>query len=195
MSGNKGRRFTAEHRRRLSEAMKRARAKWTPDQTRDAVRFWSRVDRRGPDECWLWTGARNARGYGVFGLRNKKVLASRFALWGGHGPAGRVAMHRCDNPPCCNPAHLIDATQDANMLDATAKGRMARGEQSGAWTKPEKRRRGEDHGNSKLTAEDVRDIRRRAADGERIKVIADTHRMSAAHIRAIVKREAWSHVE
>lgn len=96
--------------------------------TTTAEQFWSRVDRRGPDECWPWTAARNYRGYGKVTRAGKALPASRLAWILTHGEVaeGLFVCHRCDNPPCCNPAHLFLGTPLENNDDKIAKGR-ARG--------------------------------------------------------------------
>lgn len=89
-------------------------------------RFWSRVDKAaGPDGCWPWTGALHEKGYGLFGLSDKTWRAHRYALIasGVAIPDGMVVMHKCDNPPCCNPDHLQVGTSRANIHDMIAKGR------------------------------------------------------------------------
>lgn len=88
-------------------------------------RFWAKVDARSDDECWPWIGSRNRDGYGTFGLASRKtVLAHRFAYATTVGePMRQNVLHRCDNPPCCNPAHLFLGDQAANVADAIAKGR------------------------------------------------------------------------
>jgi hypothetical protein len=84
-----------------------------------------------PDTCWMWSGARlKHRNYGVFydvAIR-RTVLAHRRAWEVTHGPipAGQSVLHRCDNPPCCNPAHLFLGTQLDNMRDMARKGRRSR---------------------------------------------------------------------
>lgn len=77
--------------------------------------------------CWEWTGARHRRGYGSFSHRNQAYRA-HVAAWIVHAgqPVARgiQVLHRCDNPPCCNPAHLFTGTQRDNMQDAARKGRL-----------------------------------------------------------------------
>jgi hypothetical protein len=103
------------------------------------ARFWSRVDRSG--DCWLWTGARYPRGYGMVacgrGTDGRLVnnYAHRVAYILTHGPlpiSAPVVRHRCDNPPCCNPAHLCVGTQADNINDAAVQGKYRR-ERPGAW--------------------------------------------------------------
>jgi hypothetical protein len=88
--------------------------------------FWSRVDRRGPDECWLWTGGRDPKGYGQFYRGRTKYRANRavLELLTGRPLGDLLSCHRCDNPPCCNPAHLFIGTISDNTRDAFLKGRL-----------------------------------------------------------------------
>lgn len=93
-------------------------------------RFWQRVDRGSPDSCWPWKPMRiGGRGYGLtqarIGSRTRKLTAHRLAwLASGHVlHSNRVIAHKCDNPPCCNPAHLFEATASENMRDMVHKGR------------------------------------------------------------------------
>lgn len=92
------------------------------------IRFWRKVDQSGgPDACWPWMGARKPKGYGNFcTVRTppKTVLAHRYAYEQTHGPIpeGLVLRHRCDNPPCCNPAHLLPGTGAENTQDAIERG-------------------------------------------------------------------------
>lgn len=95
------------------------------------AKFWEKVDRRGPNDCWPWTGNRNRSGYGRH-YRNKTEFfqSHRFSYELHHqvklDPSVFVC-HRCDNPPCCNPAHLWLGTPADNVADCIAKGRNSRG--------------------------------------------------------------------
>lgn len=96
------------------------------------IPFWDRVDRSGgPDACWPWTGARNTFGYGNVGENGFTLTASRVAYeltYGfippGEGYHGNVVRHTCDNPPCCNPRHLVLGTQADNNHDRDVRRRL-----------------------------------------------------------------------
>ena len=101
---------------------------------------WTEVIRRaelGP--CWEWVGARNPAGYGnlATGARSKgghclPMTASRaaYTAWTEPIPEGRAVLHRCDNPPCINPAHLFLGTTQDNSTDMVDKGRSNYGTRS-----------------------------------------------------------------
>lgn len=98
-----------------------------------AMYFHRHVDRSaGPLACWPWTGLRS-KGYGRFKVGDKnRYFAHRVAWELANGPIRRdlgelVVMHTCDNPPCCNPAHLRLGTDADNQADMRAKGRHAHG--------------------------------------------------------------------
>ena len=90
--------------------------------------FWRHVDMSGgPDACWPYDGAHTEDGYGLVtrGARGHQVTttASRFAFIdaGGVVGDGEVVDHVvCDNPPCCNPAHLRAVSQQDNILRGTS---------------------------------------------------------------------------
>jgi hypothetical protein len=91
-------------------------------------KFWAQMDRR-ENGCWEFIGTRTPKGYGLFEVYGKRSYAHRHALElaKGQSPSpDSVAMHKCDNPPCCNPAHLKWGTQLKNIADAKRKGRMGR---------------------------------------------------------------------
>jgi hypothetical protein len=94
-----------------------------------AERFWSKVDKSaGPEACWPWMGGMSGR-YGKYypAGRHSGELAHRYALMVATGPPqpeAPHALHSCDNPPCCNPAHLHWGTHQQNMQEAADRGRM-----------------------------------------------------------------------
>jgi len=95
--------------------------------------FWSRVDKRGPDECWPWTGCRGNFGYGVIGVEGERLYSHRvtYILAYGEIPDGLLVRHLCNNPACCNPTHLALGTDQDNMNDKVRAGRQQRGEEIG----------------------------------------------------------------
>lgn len=81
-----------------------------------------------PDECWEWKGTTDPKGYGRFARNGRNLLAHR-ASWevvNGPIPEGLCALHKCDNPACCNPNHLFIGTKRDNALDRTRKGRTGK---------------------------------------------------------------------
>lgn len=152
-------------------------------------RFWSKVQRTGPDECWLWQAHRTRSGYGHFSTwvsdHNKVTVAHRMAwtLTNGAIPAGLCVCHRCDNPPCCNPSHLFLGTQRENIADMDAKGRAHR-----------VRLPGSKNHQAKLTEALVVDIRRCHGRGETAVALAKQYGVSDVLIGLVVSRRAWRHV-
>jgi hypothetical protein len=82
-------------------------------------------------ECWHWSGRRTKLGYGQFDIDGRTRFAHRLAWSFSNGEAPREldVLHKCDNPACVNPKHLMLGTHLDNMRDKVAKGRQPRGEQ------------------------------------------------------------------
>ncbi len=145
---------------------------------------WKFVAVGEPDECWPYTGAKRRRGYGAFALNKRSLPAHRAVFQDATGidPGDRMVCHTCDNPPCCNPAHLFLGTATDNVHDMLSKGRA----------RPP---RGEQHHGAKLTVDQVREIRTRRAAGEKLVDIAREYDVGDARLSVIVNHpdKAWSH--
>lgn len=147
-------------------------------------RFWSNVDRSGgPDACWEWQGRRTWNGHGTLSVNGKTVTANRvaFAIASGRWPKWN-ACHTCDNPPCCNPAHLFDASQASNLADMFAKGRQNHA-------------KGERHGSAKLCASDIRQIRSAPWTATLARELAEKYGVSKNYISEIRRYTKWRHIE
>jgi len=151
-------------------------------------RFWRKVNKTA--SCWLWTGAKNEKGYGVAWDGKRTHMAHRvsFMLTQGYMPALCV-LHHCDNPACVNPAHLFLGTRADNNRDMCAKGRHAK-------KKPGSQRRGAEHHAAKMTPDTVREMRREyAAGGISYSMLAQKYGLALGSTYRIVNREVWKHVE
>ncbi len=80
------------------------------------------------DSCWEWQGSRTHGGYGEACFKRNRKSAHVFAYIAAHGPLpdGVCVLHKCDNPPCCNPLHLFLGTFAENNKDRNRKGRSYR---------------------------------------------------------------------
>lgn len=149
-------------------------------------RFWSNVERLDPDVCWPWKGARVRNGYGQIRgdpegavLRGRKLRAHRVAFELAYGPIppGLHILHRCDNPGCVNPGHLLLGTHQDNMADMTAKQRHAHGERQPT---------------RKLSRHQVRAIRWLAKhDPAPLAQLAGEFGVATSNISIILSRRTW----
>lgn len=144
-----------------------------------------RISREDEGGCWVWTGAKNDAGYGQIRLNGaaKYVHRLMFELSGQIIGEGLHLCHKCDNPACCNPAHLFQGTAKENLADMRAKGR---------W-KPTPSL-GEAHGCAKLTAVEVRLIRQLCEDKVSQYEIAKRFGISQSSVHAIKTRLNWASV-
>lgn len=92
-------------------------------------RFWDNVDKQGPDDCWEWIATRSDKGYPLFHLGMKKYRTATRIAWEIENkipfPKKLLACHRCDNPPCVNPAHIWAGTHSDNTWDSVLKNRWS----------------------------------------------------------------------
>lgn len=152
----------------------------------EKARLWSKIDVRGPDDCWLWMAQHKKKdGRGVIKFRQIDFQVPRvtLALVDGNFPEGSVyACHECDNPPCCNPAHLWWGTHAENLADAARKGLMYK------W---QGRRSGHLNPNAKLKPSDVLKIR---SDPRTQIEIAAQYGVGETAINNIKHRRTWSNL-
>jgi len=155
---------------------------------KDIKRFWAKVEIRGPDECWKWI-AWKSKGYGMFSFESKSVSSHRVSwfIHFGYLPSFNfytksLVLHHCDNKACVNPKHLFIGTQKDNVRDCVKKGRCIRAS-------------GERQHLSKLTEDQVKDIRAMRKIGLRYRSIAKMFSISINNSMKIVNIETWKHVK
>lgn len=151
-------------------------------------RFWAKVKVGAPTECWEWVGARDNYGYGfMFRSRNPqryyKAHRLSWELANGRELADdEFILHACDWPPCVNPAHLSAGTKGDNNRDRAAKGRG-------------RHPSGLESTSSKLTAEQVREIRKQWRAGKSQSMLAREYPVGQAQISRIVRNVVYKDVK
>lgn len=132
--------------------------------------------------CWEFNGSRR-HGYGQIALAGKRnEIASRAAYMAWVGPieAGLFVCHRCDNPPCINPAHLFLGSHDENVQDCVSKSRNVHGVRQ--WK-------------SKLTDEDARGVRETYATGLYTqRQVGEMFGIVQTTVSAVITGKHWKHV-
>lgn len=130
--------------------------------------------------CWIWMGLLDANGYGQIKVagRMERVHRASWKTFVGPIPAGMKALHRCDIRCCANPDHLFLGTQFDNMADMFRKGRNAVV-------------LGEANPNSKLTADQVREIRQ---SGLGCVALGKQYGVGKSMISYIKTGKNWTHV-
>lgn len=134
------------------------------------------------DVCWDWTGSCDDKGYGRFKLRGAFNFAHRASYTVHVGPIadGLFIRHDCDRPVCVNPAHLQPGTQAQNVEDSILRGRHTRGTTQGL---------------SKVTEDDVLEIRRLHAEGGwSYPALGQKFGLTGTSIGYIVRRHTWKHI-
>ena len=143
-----------------------------------AKRFWEKVDKNGPNGCWIWVAHKDKNSYGridgkyahiiSWELNNSPILNSLHVL------------HHCDNPACVNPDHLFLGTHQDNMKDMIEKNRQAKGEKNGM---------------SKLTEKIVLEIRADWATGKYTQQkLAKKYNNKRGTVCDVIKNKTWKHI-
>lgn len=160
-----------------------------PDlQPQDILRFWSKVKIRTTNNaCWLYMGERQTRSpYGSFTFwrgGRRRVNAHRIAFLISTGIWSLLDIcHHCDNPPCCNPAHLFKGTRADNMQDAARKGRT-------------RTPKGIASPRAKLNDDAIKFIRETwASRAMTRKAMAEMFKVSMGAIQQVTDGRRWKHV-
>ncbi len=135
-------------------------------------------------DCWEWLGPVTPEGYGeigYFGKKHYRVHRAAYEVWVGPIPDGKQINHHCDNPPCINPEHLYAGTHEENMRDVDERKR---------------RRYNETHTNTKLSQEDIREIKKIYSEGLLTQyMLAELYGSSQSHISSIIRGNKRRYVD
>jgi hypothetical protein len=147
----------------------------------DKKRFFAKVKVNEKTGCHEWQGYLS-RGYGKIRIEHKKTQVNRVAYQIAFGEFNEAlcVCHKCDNPCCVNPEHLFLGTRSDNMLDMVSKKRGILPDNAG-----------EKHGMSKLTKEQVLEIR---ASKHTQSTLAKKFGVHQQHISRIINRQTWKHI-
>lgn len=132
--------------------------------------------------CWLWGGSLTSEGYGRIKIGKKQYGATRVCYLiyvSSFLPDDLVVRHKCDNPRCVNPEHLLIGTHADNMKDKSERGRQAKGSKNAK---------------SKLNEEQVREIRDLPKYGWNGPMIAEMYGISRQSVYAVLNGKNWSHL-
>lgn len=155
-------------------------------------RFWEKVNIKNIHDCWDWQSSINNDGYGQFWIKGhsfngfelsgKQQLAHRISWLFKHGilPKENLVCHTCDNRRCVNPNHLFLGSSQDNMNDKVVKGRAVGG-----------KLKGEEHGKSKLTQEQIIAIRK---SNFTQKTLAQIYNVKQNTISMIKNNKIWKHL-
>ncbi len=150
----------------------------------DDGRFWScRYNRWGLMNTWreLKPTPNNEYGRCIIRLGRKRVAYAHHVMleaFVGPKPANMEALHINGNAGDNRLANLRWGSREENIADMRLHGRM----------------KGEKHFAAKLTADLVREIRRRADAGEIHQQIANSLGIKREQVSKIYRRERWAHI-
>ena len=162
-----------------------------PANTPDVL--WSKVDKRGEDECWNWMGYKNEDGYGrvqikewayfahrvIFDLVNPGIIELNAPK--SYDETGFL-LHTCDNPSCCNPKHLWVGTHAQNMADKVAKNRQKKFPTD---TGPR----------CKLTMQQAREARKLRKEGIPTRELARRFGVSLPSMKTLIRGDSYKDTE
>jgi HNH endonuclease len=162
-----------------------------PANTPDVL--WSKVDKRGEDECWNWMGYKNEDGYGrvqikewsyfahrvIFNLVNPGIIELNAPK--SYDETGFL-LHTCDNPSCCNPKHLWVGTHAQNMADKVAKNRQKKFPTD---TGPR----------CKLTMQQAREARKLRKEGTPTRELARRFGVSLPSMKTLIRGDSYKDTE
>jgi len=146
-------------------------------------RFWDKVEIKSEEECWEWKGFISPKGYGRFKLGVNMPNAQRVSWMLTHGkiPNKLHVLHSCDNRSCVNPKHLYLGTNADNMRDMAERGRSTKGKIF-HW--------GENHWNTTLSSQQIKEIRLLYSTGDYTYAkLAKLYRVCFQHIGSIVTKK------
>ena len=147
------------------------------------VRYWPKVEKRGPNECWPWQAGRDKDGYGIFRISGKTRRATHigfFLEYGRWPKSDRFICHTCDHPWCQNPQHWFEGTHADNVTDSVKKQRHTKGSVQGL---------------AKLTEQDIPVIREKYRAGMPSDRLAHEYHVGKSTMWAVVKKETWKHID
>jgi len=154
------------------------------------LRVFREVPGKMPTPCWEWPGHKSPKGYGMLGFQKKVWRVHRIFWELVNGSVSRhlEVCHHCDNPACYRLEHLFLGTHSDNIKDAKRKNRL-------------RNPKGEEHGNAKLTDDQVLEIRKLYKPGRHYsgkvlaKDVAKKFGISLHMVYRIVHRINWKHLK
>ncbi len=158
--------------------------------------FWSKTDCVEGGACWLWKAAKTTHGYGAVKIAGRVLFAHRvaYALINRSTPVDKLVCHSCDNPACINPLHLFLGSHADNSRDMRNKNRQAIGARNGTKTCPASIARGDKHGRSILSSEQVANIKRLLSAGETCRKIGSMFGVGRSTVGEIKRGRTWTHI-
>lgn len=130
--------------------------------------------------CWLWLRNFEGSGYPSIKYKGKNLHGNRVSweVYRGPIPEGMCVLHQCDVRCCVNPDHLFLGTKKENADDMIRKGRGNRS-------------MGERHSGSKLTENDVLEIRQST---QSLRKLARKYDVTVSTIGSVRKNRTWKHL-